>query len=156
MAVVAFCLATEKSVAAFGGVRIERARRWLRRRNGEFVLLESRKFRGDPVTIRIDVHIAEAILRCDRELRRIVQSWIEEPPYPMHLQNGYKGVPVRHRSPTRPSVQIDPPQSKSRRYQGSRRFSVRSKGFAVQRQLCVKLARPPTQQHRSHRRLIDT
>src|SRR5215211_5449058 len=46
-------------------------------------------------------------------------------------------------------------QSKRRRDQRGRRFTVRTKSLAVKKQFSVKLSRSPTLQHRSHRRLVD-
>src|SRR5689334_8558042 len=58
----------------------------IRRRQRELIQLQSSKFWRDLIIIWIDMRqICEPVCRSNGELRGIVQPWIEEPPFPVHL-----------------------------------------------------------------------
>src|SRR5690349_2789974 len=63
---------------------------------------------------------------------------------------------MRHRTPTRPRVQVDTSKTKRRRNQRRRGFLIRPESLAIEEQLRVELARSPTVQDSSHRIFTDT
>jgi hypothetical protein len=85
--------------------------------------------------------------RSDGELVRIVQSRIEERLLAVHFQIGYKGVPVRHRTPSGPGVKVHTRQTKSRRNQCRSRFAIRFQPLTVQNEFGVKFSWPPAIKH---------
>src|SRR5215469_1451262 len=92
---------------------------------------------------------------CDRELRSIVEPFIEERAHTVQLVDGHKGVPVGHRSPTScPGMQVMTGQAPSIRNQcGSWHICacdnaicdlLRVRGLAVEEQLGVEFPGTPT------------
>src|SRR5205823_10089009 len=75
----------------------------------QLVEVKSSELRRDQVGVV--THVSEAGLRRDRELRRVVQPRIEEGSLAMHLEVRDEGVPVRHRAPSGPGVQVDTGQA---------------------------------------------
>ena len=74
------------------GGGIEAAGRTLECRHRELVQLESGQLGADQVDAVF--HVAETVLRSDRELRRIIEARIVEPALTMRVQVSDEGVPI--------------------------------------------------------------
>ena len=109
-------------------------------------------------------HICKTIGGSNGKLRGIVQPWIEETSFAVHLEIGYKCIPVRDGAPAKPSVQVDPSQSECG-WNQRRTGNVRSRNHAighllgierlpVHEQLGVKFTGTPAVQNLSDSRLV--
>src|SRR5207302_10030082 len=118
---VAAGFAAEEFIPACSGLLIEWYRR-VRCRNRELEQLQGGQFRGDEIVVWIDVwQVPKAMCSRDGELRSVVESRIEEPALAMQLEVGHKGIPVRHRTPANPRMQIHSAQAKRGRNERSSR-----------------------------------
>src|ERR1700730_12899192 len=103
--------------------------------------MKTRQFRGDDIGVVANVPVL--CLDCKGELLGIVESWVEESSFAVHLRNGHVGVPVGNGTPARPGVITHTSQAEGGREEGGSRLAVRSKSFAVVYQFRVIFARPP-------------
>src|SRR5439155_4931012 len=141
----ALCLAAEKRLATRRGCFIE-APHWGRwSGNGQLINVKRRQFRSHK--IRGVSNVSKAIRGSDRELCGIVQAWVKEGPFAVHLEIRDKCVPVRDRAPTGPGVQIDARKPESRRQQ--RGTATWGQRFAVHEDFGVELPRPPAVENRA-------
>src|SRR5579864_5433255 len=101
MAGCALGLTFEKFFAASRRVFIEAAHRRLWRSNAQLIELQVGEFRRDQIGGISNV--AKPRSGCYGKLRRIVEPRIEERSLTMHLQICHESIPVRHRTPSRPS-----------------------------------------------------
>ena len=113
MATVAIRLSAKQCVATFGGIRIEiDSATWFQRRQCQLIELQGAQLACNPVAVGIGCYVAELCLGRNRELRRIVETLIEECAFSMHFINCHKRIPICDRSPSAgPGVQIVPRQS---------------------------------------------
>ena len=107
--------------------------------------MEARELRRHPVDLGL--HVAEAVAGRHRELDRIVQTRVPEPPLAVHLQVGHEGVPVGDRAPAGPGVEVEARQAERGRDQRGARLPVGPERLAVEDQLGVELPRAPALQH---------
>src|SRR5262249_13545430 len=87
----------------------------------------------------------------DWKLIRIIQSRIEEHTASVHLEVRHESVPVRHRSPPGPGVEVHAREAERRRNERGRRLGVRPEGLTVENRFRIELAGP---QLRSTRRTV--
>ena len=100
--------------------------------------------------------MTEAVSGGDGKLDRIIQARIDKRPLAVQLQIGHKGVPVNDRPPgAGPGMQVHARQPERGRNEGRCRLTVWAKSLAVQDQLAIEFARPPTGEDGAHGRLID-
>src|SRR5690242_6150665 len=149
MAVVALGLSAEKLIPPFGRLRIEISSRLrLRRRDRELIEMQCRKLFRDQVVVRIDVRqICESVCSGDRKLIGIIQAWIKKPSFTVHLQVCDERVPMCHRAPSRPSMEVYARQTERGRDQYRSRVPIRTETLPIQKQLSVKLAGAPCHKH---------
>jgi len=140
-------------LASFGSLLVNAALGQGRSNKPKLIEMERSEFRRHQVGIV--PYVCETVLRRDRELLHVVQSRIEKVSLAMHLKNRDERVPLCNRAPSRPRMQIHTGQSKRRRNQDCGSFSVWTKCFAVQEQLCIEMSSAPAVEHLSHRRLIS-
>src|SRR5947207_529806 len=106
------------------------------------------------------------VCRSNGELVGIVQTFIKECSNAMHLEGSDESIPIRHRSPpASPGMQIVASQPARIGQQRSARNVragydtigdlLRVKGLAVEEQLSIEFARPPTLQNCPDGGLID-
>src|SRR5919109_3525115 len=101
MAIVTFCFTAKQLVSTFrgSGVKVD-TWFWRRSWNRKLVEVKLRQLLCDPIFFRWNVRQIRKTVRCsDRKLRRIVQSWIEEPADTMHFQSCDKRVPITYGPP---------------------------------------------------------
>src|SRR5262249_3291698 len=113
-----------------------------RRGYGQLIKMERPELGSDQ--IRIASNIAESHSRGYRELRRVIQSRIVECTLAMHFQICYEGIPMCHRTPTSPCVEVHACQAKSGWYQGSSGLSVIAKSLSVEKDFGIELTGAPT------------
>jgi hypothetical protein len=134
-------------------LRIEAPWRRRGRREGQLIKVERRQFRGDQIGLA--AHMTEAVSGGDGKLDRIIQARIDKRPLAVQLQIGHKGVPVNDRPPgAGPGMQVHARQPERGRNEGRCRLTVWAKSLAVQDQLAIEFARPPTGEDGVHGRLI--
>src|SRR5215831_13122527 len=104
-----YCLATRSRLL------VEAAIRRRRRRDGELVEMQRRKFCSGQIGSA--AHVSETVPRSDRKFYRIIQARIIESPFAVHLQVGHKSIPMCHRPPARPRVEVDAGKTESGRNQ---------------------------------------
>src|SRR5215207_8710825 len=113
--------------------------------------MQSRQLGGDQIDGISD--ISKSIRSRNWELRRIVEAWIKEVSFAMHVNIGNKRIPVRYRTPTRPGVEVNACQTERGREQRGtwhiltchnaigHLFGV--KCLAIQNQFGIELSRSP-------------
>src|SRR6476469_4160453 len=92
----------------------------------------------------------------DRKLTRLVETRIEERSFAVHFQVRNERVPVRHRSPAGPRMEVHAGQAERRRNQRRGRLTVSTERLAVQDQLSIEAAGAPAPQHLPNGRIVDT
>src|SRR5579863_6388759 len=164
--IVASCFTAKQHLASRGSGLIEGHRR-IRRRNGKLVKLQGCEFGSNEIAVRANVgQVRKAVRSCNGELLSVVQAGVEEPARAVHLEVGHERVPVRHRAPPRPGMEIYSSQAKSGRNQRGSGY-IRAcnhavadlpgvKCLAVQKQLGIEFSRSPTVEHLPHGGLIDS
>ena len=98
--------------------------------------------------------MSEASLCGNGELLRIVETWVIEVAFSMHLQIRDKRIPVRHRTRSSPSVQVYAGQSKGGWNQDCGCLAVWAKGLAIQSQFGIEVAWPSALENCADRGLI--
>src|SRR5215475_13854520 len=93
--------------------------------------------------VRVNANIGKAGPGGYWELSRVIQSRIEKSAFAVHLQVGDKSIPMRHRTPARPGVQIYARQTEGRRNQSGCRLSITLKAFSIEKHFRVELSRAP-------------
>src|SRR6266508_4572094 len=101
-------------------------------------------------------HVSKTVPRSDRKFYWIIQSRIIEGPFAVHLQVGHKSIPMCHRPPAGPRVEVDACETESGRNQCCGGLSIRAESFAVEEKLGIEFPRPPTGEHRPDGRHIDS
>src|SRR5262245_24747703 len=132
---------------------VEAAFRRRGRRYGKLIEMQRCKFCGG--LIGSASHVSETVPRSDRKFYRIIQARIIEGPFAVHLQVGHKGIPMCHRPPAGPRVEVDACETESGRNQCRGGLSIRPESFAVEEKLGVEFPRPPTGERRPDGRYID-
>src|SRR5438874_2200471 len=84
----------------------------------------------------------------DRELRLIVETFVEEGANAVHFVHGNERVPIWDRSPaTGPGMQVVSGKTAGIGNQCGRRASIRLERLAIKKQLRIKFSWTPTMQH---------
>ncbi len=140
---VALRLPGEKRVAVSRSRDVETAARRRRRRNRELVEVQVRELRRDAVVLgaQIRVEIPESVRGGDRKLARVVQARVPESALSVHLEVRDEGIPVGHRTPSGPGVEVHAREAEGRR-------NERRRVLAVEEELGVELSRAPARHHR--------
>src|SRR5687768_10829590 len=97
-------LTFEVGIATVGGFSIVCILWWGRRWNGDLIIMERRELGCDQVRFRSPVPDPRA--GGDRKLLLIIQPWIKEDAFAVHLGVGHVRIPVRDRTPTGVSVKV--------------------------------------------------
>ncbi len=112
----------------------------------ELIEMQVGKFRGDQIYVTAD--IVKTILRCNWKTGGVRQSRVKESAFAMHLEVCDKSIPVGHRTPACPGMQIDSCQAKRRRNQRRGRFGA-VKGLSIHKEFSIEFSRPPAYEHRA-------
>src|SRR5439155_7483269 len=146
MTLTAGRLAFEERFTARGSAGIETSGGRTRRRNRELIKLKGRQLFCHHVCGA--AFVPKASLRGDRIFLRIHQTFVKESSLTLQLKIGDESIPVSDSAPTAaPCVIVHPRHAECGRNQGSRRFTVGTKSFAVQIEFGVEFSRPPTHKH---------
>src|SRR6266576_2168383 len=93
--------------------------------------------------IHVAANVVKTVLCCNREAGTVGQSRIKESTFAVHLEICDKGIPVGHRTPTCPGMQIDSCQTKRRRDEGRGRFRA-VKSLSIHEKLGIEFSWPPS------------
>ena len=101
---------------------------------------------------RNQVHFAadvvESVLCGHRETGAVSQSRVIESSFSVHFEVGDKSIPMGHRTPACPGMEIDSCQAESWRNQCRGRF-VTVEGLSVHEEFSIEFSRSPTCEHRA-------
>src|SRR5215471_20952995 len=114
---------------------VEAAFRRRGRWDGKLIEMQRRKFCGGQIGSA--AHVSETVPRSDRKFYRIIKARIIEGPFAVHLQVGHKSIPMCHRPPACPRVEVDAGKTESGRNQCGGGLSIRPESFAVEEKLGV-------------------
>src|SRR5205823_12488064 len=138
--------AGEDLLAGLRGARIEAADRRPRCIERQLIELQRGQLRCDEVMFRADV--CQSGARGDRELQRIVQTWIVERALSVHFEVGDERVPMRYAAPSRRRVQVNARDAECGRDHDRARLPIRTKRLAVDEHGGIVASRTPLSEHR--------
>ena len=112
--------------------------RRLRGGNRELVEVQRSQFRGDQVGVV--AHVGRARFACHWKLRWVIQPWIVERSFAVHLQVRAKRIPVSCRTESGAGAKIYSGKAEGRWNQDRSGSFVRTESLAVQEQLRVEVS----------------
>ena len=105
--------------------------------------------------VGLAAHVAEAVRSRDRKLARVIEPRIVERAFPLHLEHGDECIPMGDRAPAGVGMEVHAREAERRRDQRRGAAPVRLERLAIEQQLRVELAGPPTLEHVAHGRFVD-